>query len=83
MREETEPGQVWCWGSFEHGRRLERLWLILAVFPTCGDSLFLRDCLAIDLADGEQRMVFNLPSLSRDADTTFVDASLVTWRRVL
>lgn len=82
MREATQPGQIWCWGSCEHGRRMERMWLILDVFPNCGGSFFLCDGLAIDLEGGEQRPVFNLPS-GHDADTTFVDASLVTWRRVL
>lgn len=83
MREETQPGQVWCWGSFNHGKRLERLWLILDVFPTCGDSFSLRDGLAIDLENGEQRSVFNLPTLSRDEDTSLIDTAVITWRRVL
>ena len=83
MREETQPGQVWCCGSFDHSKHLDRLWLILDVFPNGGDSLFLRDGLAIDLEGGEQRPVFNLPSLSRDESSSFVDASAITWRRVL
>ena len=85
MREETQPGQVWCWGSFEQSKHLERLWLILDVFPTHGDSLFLRDGLALDLEGGEQRPVFNLPALSRDRGkgSSFVNPAIVTWRRVL
>ncbi len=83
MREDTQPGQVWCWGSYEHGKCMERLWLILDVFPTCGDSFALRDGFAIDLECGEQRQVFNLPALSRAEDSSYIDPAMVAWRRVL
>jgi len=83
MREVTQPGQVWCWGSAEHGSRAERLWLLIDVFVNEMDSLGLRDGLAVDLELGEQRPVFNLPATTRDLHSRFVDATVITWRRVL
>lgn len=76
MREATQPGQVWCWGSSEHRSRAERLWLITDVFSS-------RDGLAVDLEEGVEKPIFNLPASSYDESSKLLHASEVMWRRVL
>jgi hypothetical protein len=57
--------------------------LITKVFVNCGDSLDIRNALAIDLEEGEERNVFNLPAHDHGSATTIVDPHYVAWRRLL
>ncbi len=76
-------GQVWCWGTRDDGAVGSRLWLITKVFVNCGDSLDIRDALAIDLEEGEERNVFNLPAQGHEDDYALCCPSTVAWRRLL
>ena len=83
MTEVTRPGQVWCWGTRDEGIAGSRLWLITDVFVNCGDSHDIRDGLAVDLEDGEEKPVFNLPFQGIEDDFAFDNPSWVSWRRLL
>jgi hypothetical protein len=85
MTETTHPGQIWCWGATDDGVAGSRLWLITDVWMNFHDGEEVRDGLAVDLEDGEEKHVFNLPLVGGMDEFAFASShpAWVVWRRFL
>ncbi len=59
------------------------MWLITRLFKNCGDSHDVRDGLAIDLEDGFEKPVFNLPTQNYGESSILLDPTRIGWRRLL